>query len=306
MNFPRIDGLMAATFTPFTEDGSLNLNIVPAYCRVLKNNKVAGAFVCGTTGEGPSLSIQEKKQVAESWADANKGNDKFKLITMVGGNSIAEARDLSTHAFEIGLNGISFTAPHYFKPASVTELAACCIEVASAAPQLPFYYYHIPSLTGVNFSMVELMKALDGRLSNFAGIKYSEENIVDYIQCLQFKNRQYEILWGKDECLLAALAVGGKSAIGSTYNYAMTLYNKLVAAFEAKDLSKALVYQTQSIQMVSLLYKFGGIAGGKTYMKEIGIDCGAPRLPLSDLGEMKRIAFLEELTTIHFDEIRSR
>jgi N-acetylneuraminate lyase len=306
MKFSRIDGLMAATFTPFHADGSLNLECIPAYCRFLKANNVAGAFICGTTGEGSSLTQQERMKIAEAWIAANAGDSSFKIITMVGGNSIADAKELAEHASSIGLDGISFTSPHYFKPTSLEQLAACCMDVASSAPKLPFYYYHIPGLTGVSFPMIGLMNLLHGKLENFAGIKYSEENLVDYIQCLQFNFGAYEILWGKDECLLAALAVGGKSGIGSTYNYAMTLYRQLIASFQAGDLQKSLEHQTQSIRMVSLLGKYGGITGGKAFMLALGIDCGNPRLPLSCLTGMEHTSFNKNLIDIHFEDIRSR
>ncbi|MFM7854310.1 MAG: dihydrodipicolinate synthase family protein, partial [Flammeovirgaceae bacterium] len=125
--------------------------------------------------------------------------------------------------------------------------------------------YHIPSLTGVYFPMIQLMEILDEKLQNFAGIKYSEENLVDYMQCLDFKQGCYEILWGKDECLLAAWAVGGKSGIGSTYNYGMAIYNNLKNAYSKGDLLGAQAFQLQSVRMVSLLAKFGGIVGGKSF-----------------------------------------
>jgi N-acetylneuraminate lyase len=245
-------------------------------------------------------------KIAEAWISVNAGDSSFKIITMVGGNSIADAKELAAHASSIGLDGISFTSPHYFKPTSLEQLAACCMDVASSAPKLPFYYYHIPGLTGVSFPMIGLMNLLHGKLENFAGIKYSEENLVDYIQCLQFNFGAYEILWGKDECLLAALAVGGKSGIGSTYNYAMTLYRQLLTSFPAGDLQKSLEHQTQSIRMVSLLGKYGGIAGGKAFMRSLGIDCGNPRLPIAAMNENDYTLFLSDLNTIHFDDICSR
>lgn len=305
MNFPHIDGLVAAPFTPMHSDGSINLSIIPFYHDFLNRNGVAGVFICGSTGEGPSMTLLEKKAVAEAWAQANKGNDKFKVILFLGGTCLEDAKELARHASAIGLNGISLTAPNYFKPANLQQLAACCIDVAEAAPDQPFYYYHIPVLTGVRFSMIELMKLLHGKLNSFAGIKYTDEDIADFAQCIQFQNGKYEILWGRDECLLAAMAVGGRSGIGSTYNYAMPLYQKLIAAYDDGDMKSAIVYQNQSIEMISLLGKYGGMPTGKNFMKAVGIDCGKFRLPFSNMTDEQYLLFKDDLMRIGFDGLKS-
>lgn len=305
MSFHKINGLVAAPFTPMHPDGSINVSIIPSYHDLLKRNGVAGVFICGSTGEGPSMTLIERKAVAEAWAHANKGDENFKLILFLGGTCLEDAKELARHATAIGLNGISLTAPHYFKPANLQQLAACCIEVAEAAPDQPFYYYHIPVLTGVRFPMIELMKLLHGRLNNFAGIKYTDEDIADFTQCIHFQNGQYEILWGRDECLLAAMAVGGRSGIGSTYNYAMPLYHKLIAAYDSGDMKLAASYQNQSIEMISLLGKYGGLATGKAFMKAVGIDCGKFRLPVANMLEERFPVFQDDLMKIGFDQLKS-
>lgn len=305
MNFPRINGLVAAPFTPMHPDGSINLSIIPSYHQLLKRNGVAGVFICGSTGEGPSMTLQEKKDLAQAWASANNGDDQFKVILFLGGTCLEEAKDLARHASRIGLNGISITAPYYFKPAKLEQLAACCIEVAEAAPDQPFYYYHIPVLTGVRFPMIKLMELLHGRLKNFAGIKFTDEDIADYTQCIQFQNGQYEILWGRDECLLAAMAVGGRSGIGSTYNYAMPLYQKLIAAFDKGDMKTAVFHQNQSIEMISLLGKYGGMPTGKNFMQAVGIDCGGFRLPFANMSADDKNKFNDDLVRIGFNDLKS-
>ncbi|MEY4336381.1 MAG: hypothetical protein RLZZ45_1300 [Bacteroidota bacterium] len=305
MNFPKINGLVAAPFTPMHPDGSINVSIIPTYHDFLKRNGVAGVFICGSTGEGPSMTLAEKKAVAEAWAQANRGDDQFKLIMFLGGTCLEDAKELARHASAIGLNGISITAPNYFKPSSLHQLAACCIEVAEAATDQPFYYYHIPVLTGVRFSMIELMKLLHGKLKNFAGIKFTDEDIADYTQCIHFENGQYEILWGRDECLLAAMAVGGRSGIGSTYNYAMPLYKKLIAAYDKGDMKAAANHQLQSIEMISLLGKYGGLATGKVFMKAVGIDCGKFRLPVANMLDEQYHLFQDDLKKIGFDQLKS-
>ena len=299
------EGLIAAPFTPFHKDGSLNLDLIPEYYAFLKRNGVAGAFICGSTGEGPSLTMAEKISLTNAWAAATKDDNQFRVIVFVGGNCLADCKELAAHAAKLGLFGFSMTAPSYFKPANLETLAACCIDVASAAPHLPFYYYHIPVLTGVRFPMSKLLKMLDGKIPNLAGIKYTDDDISEYTSCLHFANKKYEVMWGRDESLLGALAVGGKSGIGSTYNYAMPLYQKLISAFKNGDMESAASYQQQSIDMIALLGKYGGMATGKEFMRAVGIDCGGFRLPFTDMPKDLNAAFQEDLSLIRFDELRS-
>src|SRR5690554_7367641 len=86
-------------------------------------------------------------------------------MTLLGGTCVADCKVLAKHAREIGLYGISFTAPFYFKPADVQTLGDICAEIAAEVPDMPFYYYHIPVLTGVAFNMIDLLSAIDGKRS---------------------------------------------------------------------------------------------------------------------------------------------
>ncbi|MBF9252700.1 dihydrodipicolinate synthase family protein [Pontibacter sp. 172403-2] len=306
MNIEHLQGLIAAPFTPMHPDGSLNLAIIPAYYNLLKTNGNTGAFICGSTGEGVSMTLEEKKRVAEAWAEASKGDADFKVITLVGGTCLQDAVALARHAQSINLHAAAFTAPFYFKPASVQALAACCKVVADAAPELPFYYYHIPVLTGVNFQMFDLLQAVDGLIPNFAGIKYTHEDFMDYLSCLQFSSGKYDMLWGRDENLLSALVLGAKGGVGSTYNYAAPLYTALIEAYNQGDHGKARRLQQQSIDMIRLLGKYGGIATGKAYMKVIGLDCGEFRLPVRNMGAEQFRLFAEDVAALDFNAFCSR
>jgi N-acetylneuraminate lyase len=302
----KLQGLISAPFTPMHPDGSLNLALIPHYYDLLKSNGVTGAFICGSTGEGVSLTKEEKKAVAEAWAVCTKNDPAFSAMPLLGGTCIADAKELALHAQAIGLDAVSFTAPSYFKPANVDVLAACCKEIAAVVPDMPFYYYHIPVLTGVGFAMYDLLKAVDGLIPNFAGIKYTHEDFMDFLSCLQYKNGQYDMVWGRDENMLPALAIGTKASIGSTYNYAAPLYHALIDAFNNGDLPQAQILQQQSIDMIRLLGKYGGIATGKAYMKLIGLDCGSFRLPVKNMDAAAFEQFKKDVALLGFEQYSSK
>ena len=301
----HLTGLIAAPFTPMHEDGTVNSDLIPSYYAFLKQNGVNGAFICGSTGEGVSLTMREKKEIAEAWGNSTSHDPDFKVMMFLGGTCIADCIELAKHAHETGLYAVSFTSPFYFKPANIEMLAQCCIAIAEQVPDMPFYYYHIPVLTGAGFSMFELIKTLDGRLSNFAGIKYTHEDFMDFQSCLNYKNGKYDMLWGRDENMLSALAVGAKGAVGSTFNYAAPLYYEIIDAFNNNEIEKAGQLQQKSIDMIRLLGKYGGISVGKSYMKLVDMDCGAFRLPIKNMTAEQFEGFKSDVEALNFEAFRS-
>ena len=300
----KLKGFFPAPYTPFHSNGKINTDIIPAYAARLKKDGVAGVFAGGTTGEGLLLTIQERKDIAEAWMAHQ--DDNFKVIIHVGASSIEDAKELTRHAVSISAHGFSTMAPIFLKPGSVTALIEFCKEIAAEAPDLPFYYYHIPVLNGVGFSMIDLLKEVNGKVENFAGIKYTHEDFMDYLSCLHFENKKYDMLWGRDENMLSALVLGAKGAVGSTYNYAAPLYSNLIDAFNKNDLTAAQQYQQDSIDMIRLLGKYGGIATGKAFMKTIGLDCGEFRLPIKNMSLEQFDAFQKDLESINFSTFQSK
>ena len=114
MKIEHLQGLIAAPFTPMTKDGSLNADLIPSYYQFLKQNKVTGAFICGSTGEGVSMTMQEKKDCTKAWADCTKGDSDFKVMLLLGGTCIADCIELAKFARENGIYAVSFTAPFLF------------------------------------------------------------------------------------------------------------------------------------------------------------------------------------------------
>ncbi len=277
----HLSGLVAAPPTPMRPDGALNPDRVAPLYRMLRGSGARGAFVCGTTGESMSLSIAERRQVAERWTAL--AEDDFAVIVHVGHDSLPEARGLARHAQEAGACAVAAMAPSFFRPAGVEELVAFCARVAAAAPELPFYYYHMPSMTNVAVPVAEFLAAASGRIPTLAGAKFTYEDLLDYGRCLRLEGGRFDMLFGRDEILLCALALGARGAVGTTYNFAAPLYRRVIDAFEAGDLEAARREQARAQEMVAVLYRCGGLAAVKPVMRMIGLDCGEPRLPLGRL-----------------------
>ncbi|AGA80529.1 dihydrodipicolinate synthase family protein [Echinicola vietnamensis] len=281
MKFKKIHGLIAATFTPFCEDGSLDERKIPVLAQSLRANGMAGAFIAGTTGEGAAMTYDEKIRLLEAWAPFSAA--EFKVMAMLGGTSQKEAIALADRANALGIYGIAMTAPYYMRPNSVKQLVDYYESIAAAAPDQAFYFYHIPLLSKVELPMLDFLEEVGERIPNFAGIKYTHNDLMEFNRCLRFQGGKYDILWGWDETMLAGLSMGAKGAVGSTYNYAGPLYQNLMEAFQQQDMEAARHWQEKSIDLISLFGHYGGAACGKAIMKLCGLDCGQFRYPVKQL-----------------------
>jgi N-acetylneuraminate lyase len=296
----KLRGLVAATHTPFDTDGRLKLAAVEKQAEHLLRNGVPAAFIGGTTGESHSLSLDERLALAERWVAVSKGTP-LTVIVHVGANCLGDARTLAGQAQQLGVAAIAALAPSYFKPPTLDLLVECCRTVAAAAPGVPFYYYHIPPLTGLQFPMPDFLEAAAGRIPTLAGIKFSSPDLMAYQRCLRSGEGRFDIPWGVDEHLLSALAVGGVGGVGSSYNFAAPVYRRLIAAFEKGDLAAAREEQFRSVRLIQLLAEFGYMAASKATLEFLGVDVGPARLPNANLTPEQRSRLAAALDRLGFD-----
>ncbi len=299
----KISGLVAAPFTPFNEDGSAAFHKIPKLAKLYQSNGVAGVFICGTTGEGPSLTMDEKIEFMRIWG-LEKG--PLKTVFMLGGNCLRDQQMLAELSVQQNMDAVAVLPPFFFRPGSAEELVKHCQLIARSAGDLPFYFYHIPGMTGVHLSIRRFLEVADGQIPNLAGVKFSAPDMPDFHSAFKYKQGKFNLLWGTDEALLSALAVGLNGAVGSTYNYATPLYHKIISAFNSGDMMEAQIFQLKAVQMVELLIKYGGIAAGKAFMKIIGMDCGPCRSPLSTVTDQACLSLEKELREIGFFDFCSK
>ncbi len=296
----KIKGLIDAPFTPFHEDGSLNLAPIPEYAALLARNGLKGVFINGSSGEGYMLTEEERMQLAEAWMSAVP--EDFKVIVHVGSTSVMSSRRLAEHAQKIGAWGIGAMATPFPKIGSIEQLCRYCEEIASAAPNLPFYYYHIPAFNGAFLSMYDFLKAVDGRIPNFAGIKYTFESLYEYNRCRRYQNGKFDMLHGQDETILPCLAMGGaQGGIGGTTNYNGRCLTGILEAWKKGDLEKARQLQDFAQDVIDVICNFrGNIVGGKRIMKLIGLDLGPNRVPFMSVTEEEEQELRRQLEAIDF------
>ena len=292
----KLSGLTPAVFTPFDKTGAINLAQIQPYADKLVTDGADGVFVCGSTGECTSMTIAERKSVLEAWVNATSG--RMRVIAHVGGTCQADCIELARHAAGLGVDAVGAIAPFYFKPASVGELVAFYKPIAAAIAPIPFYSYHMPSVTGINLPMKEFLEKGSREIPNLNGIKFTSNNFMEMLECIRLEDGRFDILNGFDEMLLCGMAVGARGGVGSTYNYSLPTYRNLYDAFLAGDIERARSFQQESADIVHIIIRHGG--GGKAIMNHLGIDCGDCRLPFAPYTESEMRQLSEELDRIGF------
>lgn len=292
--------LIAAAFTAFDDAGRLRLDAIEEQAAALLVQGVDGVFVCGSTGEGPSMSTAERLAVAERWARVGSGLD---LIVHVGHASLPDARALAAGAQDVGASGIAACAPYYFPPTDLLALVDFCAAVADAASELPFLYYHFPARTQVALDVPELISLATERIPTFAGVKFTSPDLLGMARSVEACTEGVSVLSGPDELLLQALTGGVRAAVGSTYNFFAPHYRRMYAAYRTGQVREAERLQARLRGVVDVVAGHGGLAALKAMTSWFSIDCGPCRLPLRGLNPAARKALRDAIDKAGLSEL---
>lgn len=300
MQFEKIKGLIVAPFTPFDKKGELDLAPVADYATMLQKNGLKGVFINGSSGEGYMLTVDERLKLAEKWMSV--APEGFKVIVHVGATSIKESFRMAQHAQEIGAFGIGAMASPFPKAGRVEELVKYCEEIACGAPNLPFYFYHIPALNGVFLPMLPFLQEAEGRIPNLAGIKFTYESLYEYNKCMRYKEGKFDMLHGQDETILSALVMGGaQGGISGTGSYIGRSLVGVIDAYNSGNMEEAVAHQNYAQEVINVIARYrGNIVAGKRIMKLIGLDLGINRTPFRNISDQEEEAIKNDLQAIGF------
>jgi dihydrodipicolinate synthase/N-acetylneuraminate lyase len=298
----NLSGIITAALTPFSKDGEVlaENKIFERYYKFLLEQKINGLLICGTTGEGPLMSLQERKYVAEL-AVSTVAN-QIPVIIHAGCNSTIETIELARHAKDIRADGIAVVSPYFYTYDSLA-LFDHFRRVADSVPNLPVFLYHLPSFAH-NDIMPELISSLRITCSNIVGIKHSDDDQIRLQKYRQVAGEDFCILSGDDSIALEALA---NSANGCVSGKSSTFPEMMVAiyqAFKSRDLIKARKLQSNLNKLLGGLLDIGigiDLAYFKSALRYRGLDIGGLRSPQRELtDDEQRILFsgLDELKTI--------
>jgi 4-hydroxy-tetrahydrodipicolinate synthase len=275
----NLEGIITALVTPFDEKGYINEELLRSLCEYQASKQVNGILVLGTTGEGISLSTDERKLIAEIVVDELKGT--LPVIVHVGSSNIKVVTSLAQHAVDTGANAITSITPYFFKM-SDRELLDFYVELSKNVPKgYPIFVYNFPEASGNDINPVILGKLLD-KVENIVGIKYSSSNMMKTQEYLKLKKNNFKIFTGADQLFYPALCLGCDGLVSGNANVLPELYLAIFRSFKEDNLkvAKKLHYFGSEI---AKLFKYGNIPTLKAGMKLRGIDGGYVKKPFKEL-----------------------
>ncbi|KAG5874038.1 hypothetical protein JTB14_008000 [Gonioctena quinquepunctata] len=292
-------GLCAPVFTVFRNDMSVDVDIIPKYAKFLADKGVDGVLVHGTSGEGMSMTVKERKSVVEEWAKAVKST-KQHLMVQVGGCPLPDVLDLAKHAESVGADSLLCLPELYFKPSTPKQLINYLKVVGEAAPKTPLLYYHIPAWTGVNINMVQFMNEAAGVLPTFQGIKYTSNDLDGGAAALKANNGKYAVFLGADTLIAGAAVLGFDSVIATTLNIVPHLALNIIKAVKENKILEARSLQNQLSTACTIITKDGAwVPTMKVGMNLVTpINVGKARPPLDNLTEAQQNEMKKSLQSI--------
>lgn len=281
-------GVCTALVTPFM-DNQVNY---PMLEKLLKRQCDAGIeaiVICGTTGEAPTLSDDEK---LEMFSHAKKcvGNN-CKIIAGTGSNSTMHTLELSKAAERCGVDGLLIVTPYYNK--ATPDGLYAHYEVVAQSVKIPIIVYNVPSRTGLDVPLPVYQKLC--RVPNIAGAKEASADITK-ITKLRFRCGDDLQIWsGNDDMIVPMISLGAKGVISVLSNVLPEEAQMLARSALAGDYETASTMQIALQPLIEALFCEVNPVPVKEAMRIIGFDCGGCRMPLGSIQEGNRKKLLELL-----------
>ena len=289
-------GIWPALVTPFTDDGNtVAIDRVDLLIRHLLDAGAQGFFVCGGTGEGVAMTVEERKAMTKATVASVAG--AVPLIFQVGATSTDNAVELAQHAAQIGADAVASVAP--LDQPNDLQAAVTHYRAIGAATDLPFYVYWIAGTADQSVNAEQYLDAM-AAVPNFSGIKFTDSNFYLFQRLVQLGGQHLNLISGPDEICLGGMVAGSDAAIGSTYNIMPKIFLGIRQKFEAGDIRAAMALQARANEVISMLFGFGILAAIKVMMGMRGVAVGPPRAPHTPLDESRRADLQKALDQLSY------
>jgi 4-hydroxy-tetrahydrodipicolinate synthase len=270
--------VITAMVTPFNEDGSVNYEMTEKLADHLVNTGSDGLVVCGTTGESPTLSGEEKYQLFQT-VKQTVGN-RAKVIVGTGTNCTSEAIAATQKASKLGVDGSLQVVPYYNKPPQAglyNHFAA----IAKAAPDLPLMLYNVPGRTSQSLQADTVAKLAE--IDNIVAIKEASGNLDLACQIRLATPPSFAIYSGDDFLTLPLLTVGGVGVVSVASHLVAKEMQEMIQAFETGNTSLAVEIQLKLYPLFKALFATTNPIPVKAAVVMQGLAVGSVRPPLSEM-----------------------
>lgn len=266
--------VLTAMVTPMRQDGAVDYEKAGRLAEYLVNHGSDGVVVCGTTGESPTLSADEKAAIFEAVLEAVGG--RAKVIAGTGTYDTQESIALTRRAEAIGVDGIMLVVPYYNRPPQ--EGLYRHFRAIADQTSLPVMLYNVPSRTGRNLE-VETVARL-ALLSNVVAIKEAAGDMEQVARLVQSTPDSFAVYSGEDSLTLPMLSLGAVGVVSVASHVIGDDIKAMVAAHKAGDVAKAAALHHKMLPVMKALFVTTNPIPVKWAMSLLGMDMGPFRLPL--------------------------
>lgn len=282
-------GSGVALVTPFDENGDVNYSRLREILEFHVINHTDAIIVTGTTGEGSTLSDEEKISVIEFTVDII--NNRIPVIAGTGSNDTRHAAEFSKRVEKLGVDGLLVVTPYYNK-GNENGIYEHYKAIAEGI-KIPVILYNVPSRTGVNLS-IPLLKRL-AQIENITALKEASGNI-SYVAEVAREVPELDIYSGNDDMVVPVLSLGGKGVISVSANIIPDISHDMTVSFLKGDVKKARELQLKYNDLVNALFLETNPVPVKEAMNFLGYEVGNCRLPLGAMNESNRVRLTDILT----------
>jgi 4-hydroxy-tetrahydrodipicolinate synthase len=297
MNDWKLKGIIVPLLTPFDSAGTVDAAAVCQLVNFLIERGIHGLFPGGTTGEGPLLTLDERRELAEIILKEAAG--RVPVIIQVGALTTRDTIALAQHAQAAGANAAAVVTPYYYRLTD-EALFRYFEQVAASVPDFPIFLYNIPQLTGNNISS-ELVTRLVERCPNIIGMKDSSGSLATLTACLPLRAGHFNAVNGSDGMILAALAMGINACVSGNANVFPELLVALYHAATSGDLVHARELQRQVDGVRRILADGGDLSLFKAILARRGVPVGTVRSPLLQASAAAVAQRWDELNALKLD-----
>lgn len=280
MKKPIFSGTATALVTPFGNNG-VDYNMMERIILRQLDAGIRALVLCGTTGESPTLSDEEKREIF-SFCKSLVGNQAL-LIAGTGSNDTRHACALSETAENAGMDALLVVTPYYNK-SNAKGLVAHYREISENV-SIPIILYNVPSRTGVNIP-IEVYQELS-ESENFIGVKEASGSLQTALDIRLSCPKDFYIWSGNDDLTVPLMSIGAQGVISVASNVVPTEVKTMTNAALSGDFKHAARMQMELMPLIKALFSDVNPIPVKQAMKEIGFDCGKCRLPLAEMPEDK-------------------
>ena len=281
----NIGHISTAMVTPFHENGSIDYIAAEKLVEHLLATGTESLVVCGTTGESPTLSTDEKLELIQFVVE--KVNKRVPVIAGTGSNNTAESIDLSLKAEMLGVDALMIVTPYYNKPNQRGMIAH--FEAIAKATTLPIVVYNIPGRSVVNLepeSIVALSK-----IPSIQIVKEASGSLDQMTKIIADTDEKLLLYSGDDSLTLPLLAIGGSGVISVASHVIGNEMQEMIQAFHEGNLQKAAHIHQSILPVIKGLFKYPNPVTVKYALSKIGVEVGTLRLPLVEMTSEEKIEF---------------